>query len=206
MIRVQLVDDHALIIEGLTRLLDRADDIEVAAVASDGESAIRLDSETRADVLLMDVSMPGTDGIEATRQICEARRDARVIMLTAHTREREVLASLDAGAVGYLVKDSEARTLIDGVRAAAGGDCPIDPRAAKFVLSARTEQTGPSLTGRETEVLRLVGGGLANKQIARKLGIREKTVKAHLTRVFGQIGVSGRTQAAIWVHEQGMLA
>ena len=204
MIRIQLVDDHSLVREGLTRLFEKADDIEIAAIARDGDTAVQLDAETRADVLLMDLSMPGMDGIEATRQICEARDDAKVVMLTAHTDKRNVLAALDAGAVGYLVKDSEAHTLIEGVRAAANGACPVDPRAVKILVDTRGEQTEPSLTGRETEVLKLVGRGLPNKQIARKLGIREKTVKSHLTRVFCQLGVSDRTQAALWAHEQGI--
>jgi len=204
MIRIQLVDDHSLVREGLARLFEKTEDIEIAAIARDGDTAVKLDAETRADVLLMDLSMPGMDGIEATRQICEARDDARVVMLTAHSDKRNVLAALDAGAVGYLVKDSEAHTLIEGVRAAASGACPVDPRAVKILVHTRGEQTEPSLTGRETEVLKLVGRGLPNKQIARKLGIREKTVKSHLTRVFCQLGVSDRTQAALWAHEQGI--
>lgn len=205
MIRVQLVDDHTLVREGLSRLLDLADDIEVAAVASGGEQAVSLDVDTRADVVLMDLSMPGVDGIEATRRICSARPDARVVMLTAHTDRQNVLAALDAGAVGYMAKDAAPDVLISGVRAAASGDSPLDPKAARYLLDAREAPRTPSLTERETEVLQLLASGMANKQIARRLGISEKTVKAHLTRVFGQLGVSDRTQAALWAVERGLV-
>jgi DNA-binding NarL/FixJ family response regulator len=203
-IRVQLVEDHMLVREGLLRLLEKAEDIEIAAIAEDGEQAILLDQHTKADVLLMDLSMPGCGGIEATRQIIKERDDAKIVMLTAHTDRVNVLAALDAGAVGYLAKDMPAHALIDGVRAAAGGASPIDPRAATYLLQTRATKSSPALTGRETEVLGLLSAGKANKQIARELGISDKTVKAHLTRVFAQLGVSDRTQAALWAHEHGL--
>ncbi len=205
MIRVQLVDDHVLVREGLARLIEQADDIEVVAVASGGEQAVAMDADAHADVVLMDLSMPIVDGIDATRRICAARRDARVVMLTAHTDRTNVLAALDAGAVGYMAKDAAPEVLIDGIRAAAQGDAPLDPRAARILLDAREQPRKPTLTDRETEVLKLLAEGLPNKQIARRLGISEKTVKAHLTRVFGQLGVSDRTQAALWAAERGLV-
>ncbi len=200
MIRVLLVDDHTLVRSGLQRLLEQGGEIEVAAVAGRGDEAFALDAELRPDVILMDVSMPGLSGIETTRRICAGRPEASVVMLTATTDRTQVLDALDAGAVGYLIKDTDPAALVDGVRAAANGDAPLDARAAKIVLDKRTRRT-PSLTEREAEVLILVGEGLANKAIARRLGISEKTVKAHLTRVFAELGVSDRTQAALWAKE-----
>lgn len=201
MIRVLLVDDHKLVRAGLQRLLEQTGEIEVVAVADRGEDAINLDAQLHPDVILMDVSMPGLSGIETTRRICDRRPDAYVVMLTATTDRNQVLDALDAGAVGYLIKDADPIALVDGVRAAANGDAPLDARVAKVLLDRRTRST-PSLTPREAEVLQLVGEGLANKAIARRLGISEKTVKAHLTRVFAELEVSDRTQAALWAKEQ----
>ena len=201
MIRVLLVDDHTLVRAGLQRLLAQTSDIEVVAVAERGEEAVTLATELLPDVILMDVSMPGQSGIESTRKICESQHDAAVIMLTASTDRQQIIEAFDAGAVGYLVKDSDPSVLIEGVRAAANGDAPLDPRAARAVLDSRRRDNGPSLSVRETEVLRLVSDGTANKLIARRLGISESTVKAHLTSVFSELGVSDRTQAALWARE-----
>jgi DNA-binding NarL/FixJ family response regulator len=199
-IRVLLVDDHVLVRAGLERLLEQTGEIEVAGVAERGEAAIELDAQLEPDVILMDVSMPGLSGIETTRQICANRSDASVVMLTASTDRTQVLNALDAGAVGYLIKDSDPATLIEGVLEAASGNAPLDPRAARSLLDSRSSSTH-KMTARETEVLRRIADGLSNKAIARRLGISEKTVKAHLTRVFSVLGVSDRTQAAIWAHE-----
>jgi len=198
-IRVLLVDDHAIVRVGLERLLQQAADIEVVAVTDRGESAVEIDGQLEPDVVLMDQSMPGLSGIEATRRIRAARPEASVVMLTATTDRGQVLEAMEAGAVGYLVKDVEPSALLDGVRAAAEGDSPLDPRAARHVL--RGHPAAIALTEREDQVLRLVSDGLANKAIARRLGISEKTVKAHLTRVFASIGVSDRTQAALWARD-----
>lgn len=200
MIRVLLVDDHTLVRAGLQRLFDQSNEIEVAGVAERGETAVLLDAELEPDVVLMDVSMPGLSGIEATRRICANRSSASVVMLTASTDRAQIMGALNAGAVGYLVKDADPMTLINGVREAAKGNAPLDARAARVVLDARPGR-GPSLTERETEVLGLIGEGLSNKAIGRRLGISDKTVKAHLTRVFSELGVSDRTQAALWAHE-----
>ena len=201
MISVMLVDDHLMVRAGLERLLEQTTDIEIAAIADDGAAAVDLDVELAPDVILMDLSMPGMDGVEATRRICQERPDARVVMLTAHSEKARVLAALDAGASGYLVKDAAPDALIDGVRAAALGNAPLDSRAARAVLDARHERDQAKLTTRETEVLALVADGLANKAIARHLSISEKTVKAHLTRIFSVIGVTDRTQAALWARD-----
>ncbi len=172
----------------------------ITGTADGGHDAIRLDGELRPDVVLMDVCMPGLDGIEATRRICENRPDASVVMLTASIDHGCVIGALDAGAVGYLVKDADPAVLRAAVLAAAAGAAPLDPRAARAVLDTRAKAAMP-LTGRETEVLESVAEGLTNKAIARRLGISEKTVKAHLTRVFAGLGVSDRTQAALWARE-----
>lgn len=198
MIRVMLVDDHSMVRAGLQRLLDQTDDIEVAAVAENADRAVSLDAEIEPDVILMDVSMPGVSGIDATREIVSNRSTAAVVMLTASTDRARVIEALDAGAVGYLVKDSDPEALIEGVRAAANGDAPLDARAGRALLDNRHRNPSPSLTDREEEVLRLLGTGLANKAIAARLGISDKTVKAHLTRVFAELGVTDRTQAALW--------
>ncbi|MDW3177436.1 MAG: response regulator transcription factor [Acidimicrobiia bacterium] len=201
MIRVLLVDDHTLVRAGLQRLLDQTSDIEVVAVAERGEEAVKLAEELTPDVILMDVSMPGQSGIESTRKICQKQQNAAVIMLTAATDRDRIIDAFDAGALGYLIKDSDPTVLIEGVRAAANGDAPLDPRAARAVLDNRRKDSGPSLSSRETEVLLLVSDGMPNKLIARRLGISESTVKAHLTSVFSQLGVTDRTQAALWAKD-----
>lgn len=204
MIRVLLVEDHGLVRAGLERLLARIEDVEVVGGAADGAEAIRLAAETTPDVVLMDLSMPNVDGIEATREIVAATPDAQVVVLTSVTDRERILAALDAGAVGYLLKDSEPESLVEGIRSAARGESPLAPKAARALLTARAERDRPELSEREREVLRCVADGKPNKLIARQLGISEKTVKTHLTRVFQQIGVTDRTQAALWARENGI--
>ena len=199
MIRVMVVDDHSIVRLGLERLLDQAEGIEVVGTAERGDIAVELARALRPDVVLMDLSMPGTSGTEATRLLCGDRADISVVALTASTERDHVMDAFDAGAVGYLIKDADPAELINGVRAAARGESPLDPRAARHMLRGRDRK--PSLTDREREVLQLVGEGLANKAIARRLGITDKTVKAHLTRVFAALGVTDRTQAALWARD-----
>jgi DNA-binding NarL/FixJ family response regulator len=189
---------------GLAQLLEGAEDVEVAGAAAGGAEAVAGLEETRPDVVLMDLSMPGMDGIEATQAVLAARPETRVVMLTSFTDRERILAALDAGATGYLLKDAEPDELLRGIRAAAQGESPLAPKAATTVLSARAERRDAELTAREQEVLRLVGAGLPNKLIARELEISEKTVKAHLTNVFQTIGVTDRTQAALWAHRHGI--
>jgi DNA-binding NarL/FixJ family response regulator len=200
MITVVLADDHAMVRLGLQQLLDGADEIEVVGAAADGAAAISMVLERRPHVVLMDLQMPGVDGVEATRQIVASDVGSQVVILTSFSDSERIVAALDAGAIGYLLKDTDPEDLLDGVRAAARGESPLHPRAARQLLTSRTR--APSvvvdLTPREAEVLGLVRQGLANKQIARRLGITERTVKAHLTSTFQRIGVSDRTQAALW--------
>jgi DNA-binding NarL/FixJ family response regulator len=202
MIRVLIVDDHAVVRRGLEQLLASAADLDVVGSASDGEEAVLLASERAPDVILMDLSMPLLDGIEATRRIVAARPDVHVIVLTSFDDQRRILDALGAGATGYLLKDAEPDDVLGAIRTAVEGGSPLDPRAARVLVDARREQEpSRTLSPREEEVLRLVATGLANKQIARRLGIAERTVKAHLTSVFQQLGVSDRTQAALWARE-----
>jgi DNA-binding NarL/FixJ family response regulator len=203
-IRVLLVDDHSLVRAGLERLLATADDIEVVGGAADGAEAVELARRLKPDVVLMDLSMPNVDGIAATRELVGEHADLQVVVLTSLSDRERILAALDAGAVGYLLKDAEPEELVAGVRAAARGESPLAPKAARALLTARAQRERAELSERELEVLRCVAGGMPNKLIARELGISEKTVKAHLTRVFQQLGVTDRTQAALWAREHGI--
>ena len=201
MIRVLLADDHSLVRDGLGRLLASVPDIEVVAAAADGREAIRLAQEHRPDVILMDLRMPGMDGSEATRRLLEEDHATQVVILTSFSERDEILSALDAGAIGYLLKDAEPDEVIRGVRAAAHGESPLAPKAARELLGSRSSAPASQLTDREREVLRLVTRGLPNKLIARELGISEKTVKAHLTAIFQRIGVADRVQAAMWARD-----
>ncbi|HET6847818.1 MAG TPA: response regulator transcription factor [Gaiellales bacterium] len=205
MIRVLVVDDHTIVRDGLVQLLAAAPDLEVVGSAGDGTAAVELAAEQRPEIVLMDLSMPGMSGIEATRLIGERCPGAQVLVLTSFVDRDRVVEALDAGAIGYLLKDTEPAELISAIRSAARGESPIDPRAARTMLSAQ-RATGPleSLTDREREVLGLVADGLPNKQIARRLDISEKTVKAHLTSAYRTIGVDDRVQAGIWARRQGL--
>lgn len=207
MIRVVLVDDHAIVRNGLAQLLEAADDIEVVGMAADGADAVDVVTGSTPDVVLMDLQMPVVDGVTATRLIVESGSSAQVVVLTSYSDSERIVAALDAGAVGYLLKDAEPADLLEGIRAVSRGESPIHPRAARQLLTARSEAATAAptqLTPREAEVLRLVRLGLANKQIGRRLGISERTVKAHLTSAFQRIGVSDRTQAALWAERNGI--
>ena len=206
MIRVMIVDDHGAVRAGLGDLLGNADDIEVVASAVDGTQAVALAGELDIDVVLMDLNMPGMDGIIATRKIARGKDSPYVVVLTSFSDRERILDAIDAGAVGYLLKDADPEQILDGIRAACRGESPIDPKAAREVLAARAEARPPAdLTEREREILALLVSGLANKQIARRLEISEKTVKAHLTAIFRRIRVTDRTQAALWAERHGLL-
>ena len=206
MIRVMLAEDHSVVRAGLVQLLEGAQDVEVVGAAADGAEAVEMAEAERPDVILMDLSMPVMDGIEATRRIVASHPGACIVALTSLTDRERILGALDAGALGYLLKDAEPDELFRGIRAAAQGDAPLDPRVARELLTARAEDRPASgLTDRERDVLSLVGSGLPNKLIATRLGISEKTVKAHLTNVFRAIGVTDRTQAALWAQRHGLV-
>jgi DNA-binding NarL/FixJ family response regulator len=199
MIRVIVVDDHPVVCAGLARLIGAEDDIDVITTALDGETAIALEAEHRPDVMLMDLSMHPVDGVEATRRIMSNRADAHVLVLAATADPPHVLAAIDAGALGFLLKDSDPTAIAEGIRSAARGESPIDPRLALTLVRDRHERrSGLKLTDRESEVLKLAVRGLPNRQIGEMLGIGEKTVKAHLGRVYERIGVTNRADAVAW--------
>jgi DNA-binding NarL/FixJ family response regulator len=206
MIRLLLAEDHPIVRAGLERLLANEADIELVGAAADGAEAVELAGSLVPDVVLMDLSMPVLDGVEATRRIVSAHEGSvRVVVLTSFSSREQIIASLDAGASGYLLKDAEPADLLAGVRAAARGEAPLNPKAAREVLAARTEDKPTlELSTRERDVLRLVAKGLPNKRIARELEISEKTVKAHLTNIFQRIGVTDRTQAALWAQRNSV--
>ncbi|HEY8583095.1 MAG TPA: response regulator transcription factor [Capillimicrobium sp.] len=198
MIRVLLVDDHPTFRAGLRALLE-ASGIAVAGEASGGEQAVPRARELAPDVVLMDLAMPTVDGVEATRRMTAELPAVPVVVLTSFSDRSRIVDALDAGAVGYLLKDAEPDDLVRGVQAAAAGDAPLDPRAAREVLAARRQaRSAASLSAREAEVLALVAAGHPNKVIALRLEISEKTVKNHLSTVFQKLAVTDRTQAALW--------
>jgi DNA-binding NarL/FixJ family response regulator len=161
--------------------------------------------EEKPDIVLMDVSMPGMNGMEAVRRLLKAVPGTRVVMLTSFSQHDVVVEAFDSGAVGYLLKDADPSELINGIRAAARGDAPLSPRAARELLDERAHRRPlEELTQRERDVLTLVGRGMTNKQVAWRLGISEKTVKAHLGSVFDRLGVQDRTQAALWAQRHGL--
>jgi DNA-binding NarL/FixJ family response regulator len=200
LINVLVVDDHRLVRAGLSTLLGATADVQVVGEAADGACAVSAVAADQPDVVLMDISMPVLDGVAATRQIVAMHPQTRVIALTSFSDDRRVSDILAAGAVGYVLKDTEPDELIAAIRAAANGQVPIDPRVAGALLPTRS-QPADVLSERETEVLRLAARGLANKQIGRELGITERTVKVHLGSVFRRIGVADRTSAALWARE-----
>jgi DNA-binding NarL/FixJ family response regulator len=205
MIRIVIADDHAVVRAGLAQLLGTFPDVELVGAAADGEEAVALCAERRPNVVLMDLEMPVLDGIAATARIRAVQPEIAVVVLTSFSDRERILRALDAGAAGYLLKDAEPDELRKAIRAAARGESPLDPKAARALLSSRAA-TGAAapLSEREREVLAMVAEGLPNKVIAQRLSISEKTVKAHLTSVFRQIGVTDRTQAALWAQRNGI--
>jgi DNA-binding NarL/FixJ family response regulator len=204
-IRLLIADDHAVVRHGLAQLVATFEDVEVVGSAANGDAAVALCAERQPDVVLMDLEMPVLDGIEATRRIKAAQPDVAVVVLTSFSDRERILRALDAGAAGYLLKDVEPEELEKAIAAAARGEAPLDPKAARTLLSARSAAApADALSDREREVLLMVAEGLPNKLIAQRLAISEKTVKAHLTSVFRQIGVTDRTQAALWAERNGL--
>lgn len=199
-VTVLLADDHQLVRSGLANLLDAAEGVVVVGQAGDGAEAVTEALRLRPAVVLMDLSMPGTDGIAATRRLTDELPEVRVVVLTSFADRERVGAAIEAGAVGYLLKDSEPAEVIAAVRAAARGHVPIDPRVAGALLPGG-RSPAERLSSREREVLALMAKGLANKQIGRALGISERTVKVHAGHVFKAIGVTDRTSAALWARE-----
>jgi DNA-binding NarL/FixJ family response regulator len=198
-IRVAIADDHRVVRVGLEQLIATFDDVEAVGAASGGEEAVKLCLKQHPDVLLLDLSMPDLDGIEVTKRVLAGVPGTRIVVFTSFSDRERIVQVLDAGALGYLLKDAEPEEIHAAIRAASRDEAPIAPRVAAELLADRAARPpAVDLTPREREVLALVIEGMANKQIARRLGISEKTVKGHLTNLFQRIGVVDRTQAALW--------
>jgi DNA-binding NarL/FixJ family response regulator len=205
-IRVVLADDHAVVRHGLRTFLDLQDDIEVVAEAADGEAAVDAALRTDPDVVLLDLVMPGVDGLAALARLRESR--ARVIVLTSFGDDDKLFAALRAGAAGYLLKDVEPSELVRAIRSAHAGQSPLSPVIATRVVEEVAHGGGAApgeLTPRELDVLTLIARGRSNKVIARELGVAEKTVKTHVSHILGKLGLTDRTQAALYAVRQGLV-
>ncbi|MEU1272815.1 response regulator transcription factor [Streptomyces sp. NPDC005799] len=206
MIRIVLADDHPVVREGLRAMLSAEPDLEVVADAANGPRAEALAAELRPDIVLMDLRMPGGGGVDSIVRMGEADLPCRVIVLTTYETDRDILRAVEAGAAGYLLKDMPRAELAEAIRAAARGETVLAPSvAARLVDQLRARPERPRLSERETSVLRLVAEGCTNAEIGRRLFIGESTVKTHLLRAFGKLGVTDRTAAVTHAIRHGLL-
>jgi DNA-binding NarL/FixJ family response regulator len=213
MIRVLLADDQELVRSGFRLILDLAEGIEVVGEAGDGQQAVRLAKELRPDVVLMDVRMPGLDGIEATRRLGQAGVEARVLVLTTFDLDEYVYAAVRAGASGFLLKDAPREQLVTAVRTVARGEALLAPAITQRLIErflnrptpARTAPALAELSARELEVLRLLARGMSNAEIAAALFVGEATVKTHVARVFAKLDLRDRVQAVVFAYESGLV-
>ncbi|MCX4525129.1 MULTISPECIES: response regulator transcription factor [unclassified Streptomyces] len=207
-VRVLLVDDHQVVRRGLRTFLEVQDDIEVVGEASDGEEGIARAEELRPDVILMDIKMPGTDGIEALRRLRELENPARVLIVTSFTEQRTVVPALRAGAAGYVYKDIDPDALAGAIRSVHAGHVLLQPEVAVALLTqddqSPSSSRGGTLTDREREVLSHIADGRSNREIARALVLSEKTVKTHVSNILMKLDVADRTQAALWAVRHGI--
>lgn len=207
-VRVLIVDDHEVVRKGIRAVLSETPGFEVVGEAANGRDAVLCAREIRPDVILMDLLMPGMDGVEATRQIIAGQREMGVLVLTSFATDEEVFPALKAGALGYLLKDASSDELVRGIRRVARGESSLDPTIARRLLqevSRRREPDPPgeALTARETDVLRLVGAGLSNRAIAHCMTISERTVRTHMGHIFAKLHLTSRTQAALYAVREG---
>jgi DNA-binding NarL/FixJ family response regulator len=206
-IRVLLVDDHSVVREGLHMFLGRDPELLVVGEAADGAEAVALARRLRPDVVLMDLLMPVMDGIAATAAIREELPDIEVVALTSVLESESVVGAVKAGAIGYLLKDTQAAELRRAIKAAAAGQVQLSPQALAYLLhKVQLPETPEVLTGRETEVLRLLARGLSNKEIARELQVSEDTVKTHVAHILSKLGVQSRTQAVLAAMRLGLVS
>ncbi len=208
-IRVLIVDDHAIVRKGIRALLSEAGGFEVVGEADNGQAAVLRAEETLPDVILMDLLMPGVDGIEATRQISERRPQARILVLTSFAADNKVFPAIKAGALGYLLKDSSPDDLVRAIRQVHRGEPSLHPVIARKLLQeiarpAEREPAPEALTAREMEVLRLIAEGLSNQDIADRIMVSESTVRAHVSRILGKLHLASRTQAALYAVREGL--
>jgi two-component system, NarL family, response regulator LiaR len=202
---VFLVEDHAFTRDGLRTAINRDESLQVVGEARSGEEALERLPQSNAQIVVMDIGLPGMDGIETTRQVKTKFPALRVVMLTAHQLETEVFAALASGADAYCLKSTDPASLLLAIHAAALGSTYLDPQIAHLVLGRITMPEGNPLTARETEVLRLIADGLSNKQVAEQLGISVATVKTHVEDILEKLSVSDRTQAAVKALRQGII-
>ncbi|MGW4640061.1 response regulator [Sphaerisporangium sp. NPDC004334] len=205
MIRVLIVDDHPVVREGLRGMLEADPGIEVAGEAGSGREAVVCARELSPDVILMDLRMPGGDGAGAIPAILAARPETRVIVLTTYETDQDIVRAVEAGAAGYLLKDTSRADLVAAVFGAARGETVLSPAVATRLVTRMRAPAAESLSPRETEVLALVARGLTNAEVGRALFISETTVKTHLLRIFGKLGVSDRTAAVTTALTRGLL-
>ena len=206
-IRILLVDDHSVVRQGLLLFLKYDPELEVVGEASDGAEALRQARELKPDVVLMDLLMPVMDGIAATAAIRRELPDTEVLALTSVLEDASVVGAVRAGAIGYLLKDTQAEALCQAIKAAAAGQVQLTPRAAARLMQAvSTPESPEALTKRETEVLRLVAQGQSNKQIAHRLHNTERTIKSHVSRILSKLGVQSRTQATLCAIHTGLVS
>ncbi|MFD3658579.1 response regulator [Streptomyces sp. 24-1644] len=206
-IKVLLVDDHQVVRRGLRTFLEVQDDIEVVGEAADGAEGVARTEELRPDVVLMDIKMPGTDGIEALRKLRELANPAKVLIVTSFTEQRTVVPALRAGASGYVYKDVDPEALAGAIRSVHAGHVLLQPEVAGALLAQDDAGSGTgrgsTLTEREREVLGLIADGRSNREIARALVLSEKTVKTHVSNILMKLDLSDRTQAALWAVRHG---
>lgn len=203
-VTVVLVDDHTMLRQGLRRALE-SEGIEVIGEAADGDEGVAVALAQRPDVVLMDVSMPNTDGIEATRRLLAAKSEMRVVMLTMHIDREVIDSALKAGAVGYVTKDSSISEVIEAIHLAANGDRAMSPRLAEALLHEARRDTEGIISTREEEVLQLVADGLGTNEIADSLFISQKTVKNHLASIYEKLNARDRTQAVLMAVKMGIV-
>jgi DNA-binding NarL/FixJ family response regulator len=207
-IKVLLVDDHQVVRRGLRTFLEVQDDIEVVGEAGDGAEGVERAEELKPDVILMDVKMPGMDGVDALRRLRELDNPARVLIVTSFTERRTVVPALRAGAAGYVYKDVDPDALAGAIRSVHAGHILLQPEIAGVLLSQEESGTGQgragSLTEREREVLGLIADGRSNREIARALVLSEKTVKTHVSNILMKLDLADRTQAALWAVRHGV--
>jgi NarL family two-component system response regulator LiaR len=208
-IRVLIVDDHAIVRKGIRALLSEADGFEVVGEAGNGQAAVLAAQETQPDVILMDLLMPGMDGIEATRQITNRQPQTHVLVLTSFAADNKVFPAIKAGAVGYLLKDSSPDELVRAIRQVHRGEPALHPTIARKLLQeiARPAELQPApeaLTEREMTVLRLIAQGLSNQEIAGRIAVSEPTVRTHVSRILGKLHLANRTQAALYAVREGL--
>ena len=212
-IRILIVDDHVVLRDGMRQLLAKENDLEVVAMAGDGAEAVRLAQDLNPDVILMDIVMPGLNGIEATREIKKTQPGTAILPLTAYDDERYIVGLLQAGAAGYLLKSASGREIIGAIRTVHAGESVLHPVATGRLLARALGSTGSApvpgadmpLTERELEVLNLAATGIGNKEIAQQLVLSVPTVKAHLVHIFNKMGVGSRTEAVLQALRKGWI-